>query len=97
MGILREGRLVIVESVETLRKKALRRLELTFDREVPAAALREVEGVQDIQVTDRSALLVVEGSTTKLIGVAAPYGVSNVRTLEADLEQIFLSLYGGED
>jgi hypothetical protein len=53
--------------------------------------------VKDIQVDNRSALLVVEGSTAELISVAAPHGVANVRTLEAGLEQIFLSFYGEED
>jgi ABC-2 type transport system ATP-binding protein len=96
VGILREGRLVIVESVENLRKRALRRLELTFDRDVPIQALRAVTGVRDIQVDDRSALLVVEGSTAELVRVAAPHGVTNVRTVEAGLEQVFLSFYGEE-
>ena len=97
VGILRAGRLVIVESVESLRRKALRRLELTFERDVPVQALAAVAGVKDIQVDNRTALLVVEGSTAELISVAAPHGVANVRTLEAGLEQIFLSFYGEED
>ena len=96
VGILREGRLVIVESVENLRAKALRRLEITFDGDVPIDALRMVHGVRDVQFDQTSVLLEVEGSTAELIRVAAPHGISNIRTVEAGLEQVFLSFYGEE-
>jgi ABC-2 type transport system ATP-binding protein len=36
VGIIREGRLVTVDRVETLRERAVRKIEIRFDTPVPA-------------------------------------------------------------
>jgi ABC-2 type transport system ATP-binding protein len=94
VGILRLGRLVDVQSVAALKAQALRRLTLTFDRPVPAEALRRASGVRDVTVDGSRAQLVVEGSTADLLAVAAPHRVSAIVSQEPDLEEIFLTYYG---
>ncbi|HEX6871515.1 MAG TPA: ABC transporter ATP-binding protein, partial [Micromonosporaceae bacterium] len=100
VGILRQGRLIVVESVDKLKAQSLRRIELTFDGPAPAQALRGVPGVRDLAVERFHAQLMVEGSTADLFRTAAPYGVANIVTHEPDLEEIFLAYYdqkGGRD
>ncbi|MCC7075620.1 MAG: ABC transporter ATP-binding protein [Acidimicrobiia bacterium] len=93
VGILREGRLVVVDEVANLRSRARRRLDLTFEGSVPAAALRQVAGVRDLGVDGRTARLTVDGSLSELLELAAPFGIENVSSHETDLEDIFLAYY----
>jgi ABC-2 type transport system ATP-binding protein len=96
VAIIRSGRLVVVDQVEALERRAARRIELDFAELPPNGVLEQVPGVRDVKVVGSMAHLVVEGSTDELVKVAAPYGVRNIVTHEADLEQIFLSFYGEE-
>ena len=97
VGILRQGRLVVVDSVEHLRSKALRRIDLVFADAPPAAVLAEVPGVREVAIDGTTAQLVVEGSTADLIAALAPYRVDDVISHEADLEEVFLSYYGNQE
>lgn len=97
VGILRQGRLVVVDSVESLKARALRRIDLTFAGEPPAAVLARVPGVKEVVTSDATAHLVVEGSTADLIAALAPYRVDDVISHEADLEEIFRAYYGREE
>jgi ABC-2 type transport system ATP-binding protein len=96
VGILRQGRLVVVESVDKLKAQALRRIDLTFDGPPPVAELRAAPGVRDAQPAGHQVHVVVEGSTAALFEVAAPHRISQVVTHESDLEEIFMSYYERE-
>jgi ABC-2 type transport system ATP-binding protein len=96
VAILRAGRLVVVESVDTLKTRALRRIDLTFEGTPPLAELKEVAAARDVQVLGAHVQLVVEGSTAELLRVAAPHRVSQIVTHEPDLEEIFMAYYGQE-
>ena len=53
VGIIREGRLVTVERVEALGERAVRHLELGFDRPVAAEEFTALPGVSDLRVDGR--------------------------------------------
>jgi ABC-2 type transport system ATP-binding protein len=93
VGILRQGQLVVTDSVVNLQSQALRRVELTFSGPPAAGLLVGVPGVNDIHIQGRTALVTVEGSTAELFRAAAPAGIENVVTHEPDLEEIFLGWY----
>jgi ABC-2 type transport system ATP-binding protein len=99
VGVLRSGRLILTDTLSNLERQALRRIDLVFGNDPPVEALRRVRGVREVVVTASTAHARVEGSTAELLRVAAPYGVENVLTHEADLGDLFLSWYeegGGE-
>jgi ABC-2 type transport system ATP-binding protein len=96
VGILRRGRLVVVEEVATLKAHAVRRLDLTFDGVAPIDVLRRVPGIRVLAASGPSVHLAVEGSMAELMRAAAPYGMANVVSHEADLEEIFLTYYADE-
>ena len=93
VAILREGRLVAVESTDDLRRVARRRIDITFVDHAPATELTAVPTVEMVTVAGRTASVVVEGSMRELWRVAAPHGVEDVTSHEADLEEIFLTYY----
>jgi ABC-2 type transport system ATP-binding protein len=97
VAILRAGRLVTVQSVQALRDRARRRLDLTFATTPPTDLIRAVAGVQQLSFDGRVAHIVITGSTAELLKTTAPYGVTNVVSHEADLEAAFLDYYDGQE
>jgi ABC-2 type transport system ATP-binding protein len=97
VAIVRKGRLMVTDTVANLEHQAVRRLDLVFAGTPPVSALAQVPGVHDVQASERTIHLAVEGSTAALLRVAAPYGVENVITHEPDLEDVFLGWYDAEE
>ena len=97
VGIIREGRLVKTEQVETLTKRQFRRVHLSL-RSLPPEDAFAMEGVSE---TGREALTVMlevrEGSIQRALEAAMPYGIEDIETLSVTLEEIFLAFYGREN
>jgi len=97
VGIIREGRLVALESVADLRAKAIRRIELDLSAPAEAAVLGAVPGVRDVTVEGNRAFLSYDGRMEDLLrAVMDRYELLDIRTQEADLEEIFLTYYRTE-
>ena len=94
-GIIREGRLAAVETVEALKSRAVRRLEIHFARAVPAESFNTVPGVRDMEVRDSILTCTVIGSLDALVKAAARFEVVNIISHEPSLEEVFLTYYGG--
>ena len=97
VGIIREGRVIAVETVEALKARALRRLEIHFAAPVPQEVFAGVPGVRDLTVEDSVLRCTVAGSLDALIKAAARFEVINVISHEPTLEEVFLACYGGGD
>ena len=98
VGIIREGKLVMVERVEVLKARALRHLELHFATPVSQEAFAGLAGVRDVTVEGAVVRCTVTGTVDAVIKAAAQYQVVNVISHEPSLEEVFLAYYnGGED
>jgi ABC-2 type transport system ATP-binding protein len=95
LAILRQGRLVVVDSLESLRAVAVQRLEIEFGEAVDAAAFRSLPGVRDVQANGRTLVIAFEGSADPVVKAAAAHPVQAIRPREDDLEDIFLRFYRG--
>ena len=93
VGIIRHGHLVVVESIDQLKKKAIRRLDLEFAGPVDAAVFEGLQGVHSVAGDTTRVSVSYEGPMGDLIQTAMPHNLVNVETVEADLEEIFLTYY----
>jgi ABC-2 type transport system ATP-binding protein len=93
LAILRRGRLVVVDSLENLRKVAAQRLEIEFGEHVDAARFRALPGVKEVAANGRILTISFEGSADAVIKAAAAHEVRAIRPHEDDLEDIFLRYY----
>jgi ABC-2 type transport system ATP-binding protein len=79
LAILRHGRLVVVDSLENLRRVAVQRLEIEFDEPVNLEHFRALPGVSDASVDGRTLTVAFEGSADAVVKAAATYRVSAIR------------------
>jgi ABC-2 type transport system ATP-binding protein len=98
VGIVRGGRLVAVESIATLRQRALRRVEVRLAAAVgDLERLRDVPGVRDVSWDDGVVRLDVEGAMDALVKELARLPVQTLTSEAPELDEIFRSYYGGSD
>ncbi len=94
VGIIRHGKLIAVEDVAELRSKAIRTVNLFFDEPVVASAFEGLPGVREVEVENHHVVLSFDGQMETLLKVATEnYGLLDITTQEADLEEIFLTYY----
>jgi ABC-2 type transport system ATP-binding protein len=96
LAILREGRLVVVDSMENLRKVAVQRLEIEFAEPVDPGAFRALPGVREVDAEGLTLTVGFEGSADAVVKAAAAHEVRAIRPREEDLEDIFLHYYRAE-
>jgi ABC-2 type transport system ATP-binding protein len=98
VGIIRAGRVVEVESVNVLKERAVRFVEIRFgDPATGRDTLLAIPGVRDATVSGNHATLRIEGSMDPLVKALARFEVLSLRSRESDLEEIFLAMYRGTD
>jgi ABC-2 type transport system ATP-binding protein len=96
VGIIRDGRLVAVEAVESFRRRAVRRVEIEFDEPVPADAF-DLPDVRDVRIEGTVLRCRLTGRPDGLVKAAARFGVAALKVEEPDLEELFLTYYRGEE
>jgi ABC-2 type transport system ATP-binding protein len=96
VAILRQGRVVVVDSLENLRKVAVQRLEIEFAQTVEASEFTVLPGVTEATAVERTVTVSFEGSADAVVKAAATHEVLAIRPREEDLEEIFLRYYRPE-
>jgi ABC-2 type transport system ATP-binding protein len=93
VAIVREGRLVAVETIAGLKEKAVRVLEVVFDRPMISSEFAAVPGVEEVTAHGSVLSFKVKGSMDALVKAVAQHTVINVVAHEQSLEEIFLGFY----
>lgn len=95
--IINGGRLALMESIGTLKERAVRRIDLTFEHPVDARRFTSIESVVSAEALGNRVLCTVSGSENALLALAVELGVMSVTSLEPRLEDIFLALVDGRE
>lgn len=94
VGIIRQGRLAAVESVDVLKSRAMRSLKIEFGESVSLESFSNVAGVVNLSVSGTSLRCDVTGSVGPLIKAAAQFDLVDIALHEPTLEEIFMTYYG---
>ena len=97
VGIIREGSIVAVEEVATLRKQTVTKIEIEFGQAISKAEFEGVDGVSEVTIKDHHFSCNVTGSVDSLIKLAARYTVVNIQSGHPALEEVFLTYYSQPD
>ena len=92
VAILREGKLVAVESIEELRATMVRRLQVRFKGHVPDD-LSGIPGVTRTKVAGNEALLWIRGDVNPILRRLAGVDLESFVFPEPQLEDIFMAYY----
>jgi ABC-2 type transport system ATP-binding protein len=93
VGIIREGRLITVERVETLRERAVRKVEIHFEAPVSAEEFAALPGVSELRVEGTVLRCRLAGRADPLVKAAARHPVIDLLSEEPDLEELFFGYY----
>jgi ABC-2 type transport system ATP-binding protein len=96
VAIIREGRLVALDTVAGLRTDAVREVEVTFTRPVDTAEFSDLAGVADVHTDGTVLRCQVTGSPDALLRALAGHHVAGLLVTEPALEDLFHSYYTGE-
>ncbi|MEO7370988.1 MAG: ABC transporter ATP-binding protein [Ilumatobacteraceae bacterium] len=93
VAIIRDGRLVITDTVQHMRANAVRVVTMQFDRTVPAAVFTAIPSVRHAQVAEHQIELRVSGDIRPVLEAGLANGLVDLAARHADLDELFLSYY----
>ncbi|MEV6927620.1 ABC transporter ATP-binding protein [Dactylosporangium sp. NPDC051485] len=96
VAIIREGRLVALDTVADLRARSFLRVRLTFSQPVPAEQFAALPGVTDLTIDGTTVTCSIDGSPDALIKAAARHTITGLHADTQDLEELFHTYYTGE-
>ncbi len=91
--VVQGGRIMAQGTVEELRSRGRRRLEIDFSMDLPAAAVDGLPSLDEVVLSGHRVSAILCGPVRPLLGALAALPVSNLLIEEPDLEEAFLDLY----
>ena len=92
VAVLRAGEMLAVETVETLRQRLVRRVQLRVRGALPVG-LASLPGVTQAEISGREAVLWVQGDVNPILRAVAQAEVERFVFAEPQLEDVFVSFY----
>jgi len=98
VGIVRESRLIAVDTVESFKVRAHSTVTIQFNSTVDASRFASLDGVHEIESRNGGSVLsiTVSGALDTVVKEAAKHAVVSISTRDSELEDVFLSYYAGE-
>ena len=94
VAIIRDGQIVRLDTVESLRELAAHEVELRFAEPVDPAPYAAVPGVSNLAVEGNTIRMLVSGPVAPVVRLAAQAHLVDFVSREPSLEEIFLAEYG---
>ncbi|MFH1880759.1 MAG: ABC transporter ATP-binding protein [Bacillota bacterium] len=95
VGIIRQGELVAVDSVDEMKSRQQRKFIITFENSKAAEAFHR-EALQTEMLTHHRVQVTVGADIREMIAAMSRYPVQNLAAPSQNLEEIFMQYYGGE-
>jgi ABC-2 type transport system ATP-binding protein len=94
VGIVKQGRLVDVRSIEDLRQNKIRHMDVTFTEPVKSSEFEQLPEVLEVQELNQHLRITIRGDVDTLIKQIALHPVEDLTFTQPSLEDFFLSFYG---
>ncbi len=92
VAIIKEGKLVAVESIKTLGEKKLHKIEVRFGGKFNASDFK-LNGVEKVQEVAEGLLITVGGDLNPVLHALAKHKIINLEITHASLEDVFMKFY----
>jgi ABC-2 type transport system ATP-binding protein len=97
VGMIKDGVLASVDTVESLRSSAIRQVEVHFEDPVHAEGFARVPGVSELVVDGPVLRCRLDGPADGLVKAVAAHRVLSITSVEPDLEDVFLDRYADQE
>jgi ABC-2 type transport system ATP-binding protein len=94
--IIREGRLVVSDTVDNLREQAPQVMTMRFASAADLDAFRSLDSVIAVHGAADSVTLDLKGPVAPVLEAALRQGVVDLSARHADLDELFLAYYSGD-
>jgi ABC-2 type transport system ATP-binding protein len=95
LAILRSGKLIEHGTLAEMRHLSAVTLEATFDGKPPA--VNQIKGVKNVRIAGHELRCQIQGPIENILGTITAAKPRSLFIREPSLEELFLSLYGGEE
>lgn len=95
VGIIKEGKIIAVEDIESLRKKQLRKIQVEFDHPVKSDEI-DCPGVIALKTDKNNLNFMFSGQMNDLLNALAGKSIEDLIIEEPTLEEIFMHYYSEE-
>lgn len=92
VAIIKQGKLVAVESIKQLGEKKLHKIEVRFSDQFSASEFR-VEGVEKVDEIPSGLLITVSGDLNPVLRALARHKLIDLEITHASLEDVFMKFY----
>ncbi|MDD2534262.1 MAG: ABC transporter ATP-binding protein [Eubacteriales bacterium] len=92
VAIIKEGQIIKIEDIQTMRETAYKKIRLTFADGQPFK-LAELPGISSYEQNGSDSTFLYKGSVNALVQTISGIDLANVTIEEPDLEEIFLHYY----
>lgn len=96
VAIIKEGKIVQVEKISTLKENTYKKFKMETTGEVDGS-LFNIDGVNDLEAKDRMVSFLYRGNLNVIMRKIAEMDIANLWVTEPDLEEIFMHYYEKED
>lgn len=96
VAIIKEGTIVKVEDIQTLRNSNYKRFKLEMEGQIPSDYF-SIDGVTNFKLHENSVNFLFKGDVNQIIQKLAQRNVSNLIVEEPTLEEIFMHYYEKEE
>lgn len=93
LAIIKDGKIIVTDTVEGLRSRAPRTVQFQFDSQVDTARFEAIEGVHVTSTESRTVSLSLSGPIAPVLRVAADLNAVDMTARPTDLDELFLRYY----
>ena len=93
-AIIREGKIIVSDTVEALAKTNTRRVNITGGEDIYPVLIEEVSSqIKDLQRGSKGIAFLYTGDMNELLRIISQSTIQDIRITEPDLEEIFMHYY----
>ncbi|MFO8052320.1 MAG: ABC transporter ATP-binding protein [Thermoplasmatota archaeon] len=94
VGIIKEGKLIVVEKMRTFKEKTGKIMQVTFENDVSSDEFRKIDGITLVERTGKNELkITVAKNIDEVIKALAKHSVKDLDYEDMSLESLFLKYY----
>lgn len=92
VAIIKEGKLVAVESIKALGEKKLHKIDVRFIGKFKTEDFK-IDGIDSIREVDGGLMITASGDLNPILNAVTKYKVSDLEITHASLEDVFMKFY----